>query len=139
MFITVLGQHVSILIESSSGPSKNTDPHLAIFKTRCGIPNTYILDITMYKMHVSLFSYYTVRILIYKTLTGTYEAGYTYVFEMCCYRTLGIVIYIVANYTFKLSLFLITLFVASHPYLFHDDDRDDRDFHHNYHPCHHRQ
>jgi len=28
MFITVLGQHVSILIESSSGPSKNTDPYL---------------------------------------------------------------------------------------------------------------
>jgi len=27
MFITVLGQHVSILIESSSGPSKNTDPY----------------------------------------------------------------------------------------------------------------
>jgi len=25
MFIIVLGQHVSILIESSSGPSKNTD------------------------------------------------------------------------------------------------------------------
>ena len=53
MFITVLGQHVSILIESSSGPSKNTDPYLAMFKTRCGIPNAYILDITMYKMDVS--------------------------------------------------------------------------------------
>jgi len=26
MFIIVLGQHVSILIESPSGPSKNTDP-----------------------------------------------------------------------------------------------------------------
>ena len=26
MFIIVLGQHISILIESSSGPSKNTDP-----------------------------------------------------------------------------------------------------------------
>jgi len=33
MFIIVLGQHVSILIESSSGPSKNTDPYLAMFKT----------------------------------------------------------------------------------------------------------
>jgi len=54
MFIIVLGQHVSILIESSSGPSKNTDPYLAMFKMRCGIPNAYILDITMYKMHVSL-------------------------------------------------------------------------------------
>ena len=66
---------------------------------RCGIPNAYILDITMYKMHVSLCSYYTIRILISKTLSGTYERRYTYVFEMCCYRTLDIVyIYIVANY-----------------------------------------
>ena len=28
MFIIVLWQHVSILIESSSGPSKDTDPYL---------------------------------------------------------------------------------------------------------------
>jgi len=49
-------------------------------------------------MHVSLCSCCTVRILISKTLTGTYEGGYTYVFEMCFYRTLAIVIYIVANY-----------------------------------------
>jgi len=34
-----------MLIESSSGPSKNTDPYLALFKMRCGIPNAYILDI----------------------------------------------------------------------------------------------
>ena len=40
-------------------------------------------------MHVSLCSYYTIRILV---LTGTYEGGYTYVFEMCCYRTLDIII-----------------------------------------------
>jgi len=40
MFIIVLGQHVSILIESSSGP------YLAMFKM-------LILDITMYEMHVS--------------------------------------------------------------------------------------
>jgi len=39
MFITVLGQHVSILIEPSSGPSKKTDPNLPMFKMRCGIPN----------------------------------------------------------------------------------------------------
>jgi len=32
MFIIVLGRHVSILIESISGPSKNTDPYLAMFK-----------------------------------------------------------------------------------------------------------
>jgi len=53
MFVIVLGQHVSILIQSSSGPSKNTDPYLAMFKMRCGIPKAYILDITMYKMHMS--------------------------------------------------------------------------------------
>jgi len=69
-----------------------------MFKMRCGIPNAYILDITMYKMHVLLCLYYTIRILISKTLSRTYEGGYTYVFEMCCYRTLDIVIYIVANY-----------------------------------------
>jgi len=98
MFIIVSGQHVSILIESSSGPSKNIYPYLTMFKMRCGIPNSYILDITMYKIHVSLCSYYTIRILIPKTLTDTYEGGYTYVFDMCCYRALDIVIYIVANY-----------------------------------------
>ena len=76
------------------------DPYLAMFKMRCGIPNAYILDITMYNMHVSLCSYYTIRIRtrISKTLTGTYEGGYTFVFEKCCYRALDIVIYILANY-----------------------------------------
>jgi len=62
MFIIVLGQHVSILMESSSGSSKNTNPYLAMFKMRCGIPNAYILDKTMYKMHMSLCSYYTIRV-----------------------------------------------------------------------------
>ena len=98
MFIIVLGQHVSILIESSSGPSKNTDPCLAMFKILCGIPNAYILGKTMYKMYVSLCSYYTIRILISKTLTGTYEGGYACVFKTCCYRTLDIVIYTVDIY-----------------------------------------
>ena len=79
-------------------PFCDTDPYLAMFKMHCGIPNAYILDITMYKMHVPLCSYYTIRILISKTLTRTYEGGYMYVFEMCCHRTLDIVIYIVANY-----------------------------------------
>jgi len=69
-----------------------------MFKMRRGIPNAYILDITMYKMHVSVCSYCTIRILISKTLTGTYEAGYTYVFEMCCNRMLDIFMHIVANY-----------------------------------------
>ena len=49
-------------------------------------------------MHVLLCYYYTISILISKTLTGTYEGGYTYAFEMCFYRTLDTVIYIVANY-----------------------------------------
>ena len=55
---------------------------------RCGIPKAYIL----YKMHVSLCSHYTIRIPVSKTLTGTYEGGYAYVFEMCCFRTLDIAI-----------------------------------------------
>ena len=60
----------------------------------------------MYKMHVSLCSYYTIRILISITLTGTYEEGYTYVFEISCYRILDIVIYIyilllVTKYVYK--------------------------------------
>jgi len=46
MFVIVLGQHVSILIESSSGPSKKIDPYLKRLKMRCGIPNAYILDKT---------------------------------------------------------------------------------------------
>jgi len=57
----------------------------------------------MYKMHVSLcYYYYIIRIIISKTLTGTYEGGYMYVFEMFCYRTLDIVIYIVANYKIRI-------------------------------------
>jgi len=32
----------------------DTDPYLAMFKMRCGIPNAYILVITMYKMHLLL-------------------------------------------------------------------------------------
>ena len=56
----------------------------------------YILD--MYEMDVSLCSCCNIRIFISKTLTGTHEGGYTYVFEMCCFRTLDIVMYIVVNY-----------------------------------------
>ena len=44
MFIIVLGQHVLILTESSSGPSKKMDPYLKCLKMHCGIPNAYILD-----------------------------------------------------------------------------------------------
>ena len=72
-----------------------------MFKMRCGTPNAYILDITMYKLHVSLLSFsYTIRICISKTLTGTYEGVYTYLFKMCCYITLDIILYIVANYKY---------------------------------------
>ena len=58
-------------------PFYDTDPYLAMFKMRCGIPNAYILDIAVYKMYVSLCSYCTIRILISKTLTGTYKGSYT--------------------------------------------------------------
>ena len=53
MFINILGQHVSILIESSSGPSKKIDPYLEMLKCAVGYQMLYILDKTMYKMHVS--------------------------------------------------------------------------------------
>ena len=46
-----------------------------MFEMPCGIPNAYSLDITMYKMHVSLCSYCTIRIPVSKILTGTYEGG----------------------------------------------------------------
>jgi len=36
MFVNVLGQHVSILIESSSGPSKKIDPYLKMLKCAVG-------------------------------------------------------------------------------------------------------
>ena len=36
VFLIVLGQHVSILIESSSGPSKKLDPYLEMFKCAVG-------------------------------------------------------------------------------------------------------
>ena len=70
---------------------------------RCGIPKAYFLDKTVYKMYVSLCSYYTLRILISKTVTGTCGACYMYVFEMCCYRIL-ILLYIlllIIKYVYK--------------------------------------
>ena len=36
MFFIVLGQHVSILIESSSGPFKKIDPYLEMLKCTVG-------------------------------------------------------------------------------------------------------
>jgi hypothetical protein len=103
MFIIVFGQHVSVLIESSSDPSRNTHSYLAMFKMRCGIPNAYILDITMFKMHVSLCSYCTLRILISETLTGIYEGGYT-MHLRCFVIELWILLYIMlltTKYVYK--------------------------------------
>jgi len=51
MFIIVLGQHVSILTESSPGPFKRRDPYLKCLRLRRGIKNAYNLHKTMYKMH----------------------------------------------------------------------------------------
>jgi len=51
MFIIVLEQHVSILTESSSGPSKKTGPYLECLKMHW-IPNPYILDKNIYIMHM---------------------------------------------------------------------------------------
>ena len=67
MFIIVPGRHVSVLIESPSGPSKKTDPYLKCLKMRCGIPNASVLDETKHKMHVSFCSYCTIGIPISKT------------------------------------------------------------------------
>jgi len=49
VFFNYLGQHVSTLIGPSSGPSKIQILKLTMFKMHCGIPNAYILDISMYK------------------------------------------------------------------------------------------
>jgi len=47
MFIIVLGQHVSILIESSSGPSKKIDPYLKCLKVK----NVSVWDPTAHFKH----------------------------------------------------------------------------------------
>ena len=91
MFIIVLGQHVSILTESSSGHSKKIDPYLEMLKCAVG-SQTLTFVIKLYKMHVLFCSCCTIILPISKTLTVTYERGYTYVFEMCCFRMLDIVI-----------------------------------------------
>ena len=92
MFSIVLGQHVSILIESSSGPSKNADPYLAMFKMRCGIPNAYNLDITMYKMHVSL-CHYTVRVPKFCCVWLIHHCIFIYVLKTSGWQTLNFTVY----------------------------------------------
>ena len=42
MFIIVLGQHVSILIASSSGRSKKIDPYIEMLKCAVGPEDDYI-------------------------------------------------------------------------------------------------
>jgi len=49
MLFYCLWQHASTLTGSSSGPSKIQILKLTMFKMHCGIPNAYILNITMYK------------------------------------------------------------------------------------------
>ena len=60
-------------------PSKKAEPYLKCLKMNCGIPNAYIIDKTMYRMHVSFGSYCAIGIPISRTLIGIYERGYTYI------------------------------------------------------------
>ena len=51
-------------------PKRNNlqiNPYLKCAKMRCGIPNAYILDKTMYKMPVSFYSYCIIGIPKNKT------------------------------------------------------------------------
>jgi len=54
MFIIALGQHVSILIESSSGPSKSTDTYLAVFK----VSWLYNKNITIHAFYTQFYQEY---------------------------------------------------------------------------------
>jgi len=48
MFIILLGQHVSIPIESSSGPSKKLDPYLAMRKCAVGSQTlTFLIELSV--------------------------------------------------------------------------------------------
>jgi len=87
-FITALTsvRHLSL---SWASPIQPTYPHPTSWRSVLIFSNHLRLGLPSY--------YCTTRILYSKTLTGTYEGGYAYVFKIC-YRTLDIVIYIVANY-----------------------------------------
>ena len=58
MFVIVLGLHVSILTESSSGASKKTYPYLKCLKMRCAIPNAYTVLLCL--TDISVYSHVTV-------------------------------------------------------------------------------
>ena len=54
VFLIVLGQHVSILTESSSGPSKKIDPYLEMLKCDVG-SQTLTFLITLCIKYMCLF------------------------------------------------------------------------------------
>jgi len=58
MFIIVLGRHVSILIETSSGPYKYKDPYLAMLKCAVGSQMLTILIKLCIKSFVIMFLLY---------------------------------------------------------------------------------
>jgi len=84
MFIIVLRRRVSILTESSSGPSKKIDPYLKCSKMCCRIPNAYILNKPMYKMHVS-FVLIVLNTSEWQTLNEVYYLLFDR-YSVCCYR-----------------------------------------------------
>jgi len=52
MFIVVPGQHVSILTESSSGPSKKIDPYLKCLKCAVGSQTlTFLIKLCIKCIH----------------------------------------------------------------------------------------
>ena len=59
-----LGRHVSIPLESSSGPLKNTDPLHRTSKIHYGIPNVH--NKLMFITQMSLFSYYSIWISVFR-------------------------------------------------------------------------
>ena len=59
------------------------------------INTVYLFYLSMPSYVLSSYVCMCVYVCMYACI---YERGYTYVFEMCCYRRLDIVMYIVANY-----------------------------------------
>jgi len=59
MFNNVLGQHVSILIESLSGPSKKTDPYLEMLKCAVGSQTLTFLIKLCTKCKTTTHAFYT--------------------------------------------------------------------------------
>jgi len=55
MFIIVLGQHVSILTESSSGPSKKTNPYLKCVKNALWDPKSLFVNFKLAYLGTTFF------------------------------------------------------------------------------------